>query len=111
MSHYPVPSPLPLFDKSRSRATDPATSHEAEAFMRRSGKLNEQQRHALKWVRQIPGLTAREYQEVAVFAAEGEFRRRLPELVMMNLVRRGEARKCRVGLLKSLTWWPVEQKP
>ncbi len=89
----------------RTRSTDPATSREAEAHMRESGKLAKQQRLALNHVLLNPGYTAREYEFADGLA--GIFHRRLVELERMGRVRRGEPRKCRVGNVRAATWWPV----
>ncbi len=105
---YASPIPLP---SALSRASDPATSHQAEQHLRESGKLAQQQKDVLWYVKQYPGNTAREYQAenegMRSSPPEGVFRRRLVELERAGLVRRGEPRKCRCGGRQAATWWPV----
>lgn len=99
----------------RTRTGDPRTSHEAEAFMRKSGRMKEQQRIVLEMVRKFPGQTAREYQGYPGFddpcAPEGIFRRRLVELERDGLVRRGEVREQRYvsggSKRRAATWYPA----
>lgn len=99
-------------DVPRTRNSDPSTSHEAEAFMRSSGKLNAHQDYVLSDVKDFPGYTARELDHRQGPAqGSGMFHRRLVELERKGLVRRGEARKCRIGSTRAATWYPVEQKP
>lgn len=93
----------------RTRSGDPETSHEAEAFMRKSGAIRAQYREVLAFVRSIPGLTAREYDE-RVGAFRGIYHRRLVEMERIGMVRRGEVRKCSRGGRSAATWYPVEQK-
>lgn len=96
----------------RTRTLDPEPSHAAERHMRESGKLNAQQQTVLAAVVSEPGLTAKEYQryhrERLGLGPEGLFQRRLKELEMLGLVRRGEARESSVSKVKCATWFPAQ---
>lgn len=104
---------FPLFaDTPRARATDPRTSHEAAAAIKRSGALGRQQALVLALVRRFPGSTAGElamYQSRADRAPFDGWRyrvsRRLPELAPAH-IERGEARECKALGTRQTTWWP-----
>ena len=86
-----------------ARATDPATSHEAAEYMNATGKRKKQQQLALDLVRRHPGLTA---DELATYGQLDRYmlNRRLPELVMAQLVERGQARPSRITGRNASTW-------
>lgn len=94
-----------LTDIPRARATDPVSSHLAAEEVRDSGRLGQQQAAVLAAVKRHPGLTSR---ELAVMMATDRYivARRLPELEPVH-VRKGDARKCRVGDRPAVTWWPA----
>lgn len=91
-----------------SRATDPATSREAERFMRESGRLAAQHRQVLHILTNYPGHTAREYDDGGYLGTTGIFHRRLVELLRLGKVRQGEPRKSKGSRCRAATWWPLE---
>lgn len=92
-----------------SRATDPATSHEAERDITASGARAQMAATALRLVREHPGLTSNEL-EALVGVSDGRIRKRLVELEREGLVRRGEARVSRVSGKRNQTWYAVEHQ-
>ena len=105
-----------------SRATDPASSHMAEAEINQGTRQSDCD-FILSLVRKYPGETARElsghtgrhYDSYRIFAAIRKadrytVSRRLPDLEKRGLVRKGEIRKCRVGGRASVVWWPVPEQ-
>lgn len=96
-------------DYPRSRSTDPETSHQAEAYMRSTGRLKAQQQLVLGLIRNNPGWTSRELDEN--FVLDGMAHRRCCELERAKLIRRGEPRKSHGYRVRAATWWPVEGKP
>jgi len=91
----------------RSRNTDVASSHRAEAAAKRSGVMRGQRMIALSLVEKYPGKTAAELAQFhAPLDAAEQFktmiwlRKRLPELREMKLVRTTQ-----IGS-GDLMWWP-----
>jgi hypothetical protein len=93
-----------LAARVRCHRQDPATSFLAVSNLLASGELNRQQGDALRRVRERPGLTSFELAD-GDLALRHRLNRRLPELVRMGLVVKGEARACRYAKGQSLTWW------
>jgi hypothetical protein len=94
-----------LAARVRCHRQDPITSFHAVSALITSGQLNRQQGDALRRVRERPGLTSYELAD-GDLALRHRLNRRLPELVRMGLVVKGEARACRYAKGQSLTWWP-----
>lgn len=106
-----------IVDVPASRQTDPRTSHQAEARLRKSGELGRQQREVLEAVRRWPGKTAVEL--AALMAREAGISehteqgtklrytvsRRMPELIKADLVRRGKPRICSVNHSSQNTYY------
>lgn len=112
----------PLLTNSNiARKSDPSTSHEGDAKITESGDRAEQQLKALAYIREFPGLTARELGKKA--AARGDktmthevFHKRLPELAADHdrwaqpkavLAKRGPKRICTVSDAKAATWYEI----
>ena len=88
-----------------SRASDPRTSHEAEAAHTGSGGRRAQQERTRTAVGLYPGYTS-----LDLAAVTGLDRymlaRRLPELESAGLVRKGPP-VCSSNGKRAVTWWPV----
>jgi hypothetical protein len=88
---------------------DPATSHEAAARHKSSGKLGSHERIALDLVRQHPGKTRWELWNLATDAERAELgdsvelMRRLGGLLGTSL-KHGPQRVCRVKGTRAVTW-------
>ena len=91
-----------------SRKTDPGSSHEAEAAIRESGRLENQQKMVLEAVHRWPGSTAKEI-DGRLFG-QVESHKRLASLCDQGYIVRGARRKCRVTGFKVATWWPVVER-
>lgn len=92
-----------------ARAKDPETSFEAARKLERSGEAQRQRDLVLNSVRLRPGSTAAEIADYAGMERH-QPSRRLPELEQAGLVRRGEARACKVTstphkVSRQTTWW------
>lgn len=102
-----------LFAQPRARATDPQTSHDAAA--RHAPQAGTNAAVILRVVRQCPGQTAVEIHscylpsEHIATINRHEVSRRLAGLERDGLVRKGDARKCRVKGTSMVTWWPEGQ--
>lgn len=99
-----------LFDRVRplSRSVDCITSHEAEASLRSSGKLNAQCAETLNALRAFlarlgEAPTASELAQGDP-ARENVFHKRLPDLRAAGLVANPAKRVCRVTGTSRLTW-------
>ncbi len=90
-----------------ARANDPASSFEAADHMVVSGKRGEQLGAVLDVVTANPGHTSLEL-TLHCELDRYQIARRLPELEEMELVRRGDVRKCDVGTRTGVTWWVKE---
>ena len=88
-----------------ARKRDPNPSHEAAKAVTESGRRESQLTRVLQAVREEPGLTSLELSHGPF--DRHVFARRLPELEKVHLVRKGEARQCRVGQRSAVTWWPA----
>lgn len=102
-----------LFDagepvKTLARSSHPETSRIAAERMIDSGRLAGDSADALEMVRENPGLTAYELQSLDRSGRPDRIRRRLGGLANSGLLRRGEARRCRVSGSRCVTWWVVE---
>ncbi len=96
-----------------TRRMDPATSHAAARAIITSGRRDTQAQRVLEAVRRAPGSTSAEIGRIADLNHEhGVDRyiaaRRLPEVELLALVRRGPARRCTVSDCMAITWYPVE---
>lgn len=96
---------LSLLDNSPvARVRDPNTSRKAAQVVSMNGTRAIQQMQVLEAVRNHQGRTSAELAHACgwdrVMPA-----RRLPELRNAGLVRNGEARKCDVTGMQSMTWW------
>jgi DNA-binding transcriptional ArsR family regulator len=90
-----------------SHRSDPQTSYEAAENLKRSGKLGAQQQAVLEALRACDGATHAElgaFMGLHWLTPAG----RLPELGRAGLVRKGEARICRIKGSRCTTWWIVE---
>jgi len=114
--NYPCHEPkkkevLPLYDKPRSRRTDPETSRIAEKKLKAKDGLRKQQLEVIKILNRH-NIRNRENSKTASelgFITNKEryfFSRRLPELETMGYVVRGEKRLCsaKTGSWQH-TWW------
>ena len=106
----------PLFERyprpMRSRLSDPSTSHDAEAQLRKTGAMTESRRMTLETLRDYVRrhATLPTAGELAGRNEERfhEYSRRLPELRdIHHLVENGEKRLCTVRLKRMQTWEPV----
>jgi len=90
----------------RSRATDPASSHEAAAFVEALGIVGHQQRQAAAAVRACPGRTSYEL-SIETGLDRYMLARRLPEVLGSGQITRRDPRPdCYTGR-PGVTWWPV----
>lgn len=94
-----------------SRATDPATSYEAELFMNESGHRKTHQIMVQNMVEAKPGLTAAEiadeFQQMGFIHMDHvTVQRRLSDLNEIKIFK-GDARKCVVKQRNMTTWFPM----
>jgi len=94
----------PIQARVLARADDPATSKQAARSA--ANRLGKQQARTLNTVAAMPGSTAWELAGGNV-TLRYLYNRRLPELVMKGVVRRGEPRACRITGTEQTTWWPT----
>jgi len=89
-----------------ARNSDPVTSHLAAEEITASGKRAHQQHQAVAAVRANPGCTSF---ELALKCDLDRYMlaRRLPEVVLAGLVRKGEPKHCSVTGRLALSWWPA----
>lgn len=85
--------------KRLSRCTDPETSKKAAATL----ALDNMRGRALDAVRTHPGWTARELDQHCGW----DVHKRLCELARLELIRRGDTRKCRATGFSAGTWYAV----
>lgn len=88
-------------DVPRSRSSHPDTSHEAEKTV----DLPKWTRHAMGAVKTWPGSTAAELDR-SYGTRGGQVRKRLNDLRLAGLARKGKKRKCRVTGRSAYEWWP-----
>lgn len=96
-----------------ARRDDPETSHNAAD--RQAGKLSERRAEVLQLVRERPGRTSGELarllfarnQTLGIRQCAETPHKRLPELVKLGYVRRGEPRECTDSGYRAATWWPT----
>lgn len=94
-----------LFDPKRlARSSDHWTSKRAAEEI--VPELSSLRREVLRLVKEYPGSIARELTDIAGHRDERKVGRRLSELERMDLVRRGEERRCAVTGRQCSTWWP-----
>lgn len=89
-----------------ARSGDPSTSQAAAAAT--LATVSEVQEWAASCVRKMPGKTQRELAARYCKDDPRKIGRRLSECERLCLVRRGEARKCRVSGRMAETWWPAK---
>lgn len=105
-------------DVPASRNTDPGTSHQAEASLRKSGELGRRQRQVLEAIGRWPGRTGSELGCLmageAISTTPGLVARENRYLVMRRVnelipqwVRRGQPRTCGVTGKPQNVYWPV----
>ena len=101
---------LELFDAApKARRTDPVTSHEAADHAEATGTIGYQQECVAALVRQHPGNTSAELATVGFPGLDRyAIARRLPELVRLGKVRRGEIRVCSESGRRAVTWEVVK---
>ena len=87
-----------------ARRDDPEPSRVAARSA--ANRLGKQQASTLNAVRSMPGSTSWELAGGNV-TLRYLYNRRLPELVMKGVVRRGEPRACRITCTEQTTWWPI----
>jgi hypothetical protein len=94
-------------DEAMAHRGDAETSREAVEHLNESGRLAAQQQVVLEALRQCDGAT---HAELGAFMGVHWLTpaRRLPELERAGLVRKGEARICRVKGSRCTTWWIVD---
>lgn len=103
----PVDTQPCLFDPPpRSKTTDPVTSHEAENFIRESGRLGEMQQQALELVMEHPGWTAHEYDREIGGEDHVKIARRLSELEAARLIHSEGTKKDALTGRRCLRWYP-----
>lgn len=95
------PQPVPI-----ARKSDPATSHAAAAEITASGTRGQMMLKALELVKEHPGHTSNELEEISGLL-DGKIRKRLNDLWHRGLVRKGEIKVSSVSGMKNHTWWPV----
>jgi len=89
-----------------ARRTDPATSHEAEAKVNRSGRRANQTVVAAKMVTHHPGRTCGELAQIGPLT-ERQLSRRLSDAERTSLIVAGDPRRCRASGAPARTWWPA----
>ena len=90
--------------RTLAREDDPEPSKVAARSA--ANRLGKQQDSTLNAVAAMPGSTAWELAGGNV-TLRYLYNRRLPELVMNGVVRRGEPRACRITGTEQTTWWPT----
>lgn len=96
-----------LTTREFARRSHPQTSHEAAEKLIASGRLKGDSAAALDMVRDHPGLTAYELQDLDQSGRDDRIRKRLGGLANSGLLRRGESRRCRVKGSNCVTWYPA----
>lgn len=91
--------------KPLARNTDPSTSHEAAAYMKRGKRLPEQRDCVARIVEMHPGHTASELSQFC-YLDRYQIQRRLSELTGSR-VRKGDARRCSMTGRSAVTWYAV----
>ena len=85
------------------RTDDPPTSSLAGKQIESSGIAQMQRNRCLEAVTEIPGLTAREIEDLIDIKAH----KRLPELRHCGFVVNGPARHCQITGRRAMTWLPI----
>lgn len=102
-SLFDAPPPV----RELARLSHPQTSHEAAEKLIASGRLAGDSAAALDMVREHPGLTGYELQNLDRSGRDDRIRKRLGGLANSGLLRRGESRRCRVKGSMCVTWYPA----
>ena len=88
---------------------DPVTSFMAADRAVKTGLVSRQAMAVFIAVQGNPGRTSRELAELCELD-RWAIARRLPELVRVGIIRRGEKRKCEIADTLAVTWWPKERR-
>ena len=106
-----------LADVPATRNTDPRTSLHAEMRLRKTGELGKQQRLVLDAITRHPGKTAVELaalicgekgipeNSAAAHKLRQNVSRRVPELISVDLVKRGKPRACSINHSSQNTYY------
>ena len=95
-----------LYREPLARKSDPPTSHQAAASLVDEGKLGNMQRMVLALIREHPGLTGSELDEISP-GRKGQAHKRLKELERKNLIYAGEIRTCTISRQLARAYWPT----
>ncbi len=87
------------------RTDDPLTSALAGSQIESSGVAQMQRKRCLEAVTEMPGLTAREIEDLIDIKAH----KRLPELRQSGQVINGQSRHCQITGRRAMTWLPSNQ--
>lgn len=96
-----------------ARDLDPVSSHLAADELQRSGRRRTQRMMVLGMIQHLPGSTAGEIAKSYAMDAVHQERlfymieRRVSELVLAKVVRRGDVRRCKVRGNPAVTLWPM----
>ena len=85
------------------RTDDPLTSVLAGSQIDSSGVAQMQRNRCLEAVTALPGLTAREIEDLIDIKAH----KRLPELRQSGFITNGPARHCQITGRRAMTWFPI----
>ena len=85
------------------RTDDPLTSALAGSQIESSGVAQMQRKRCLEAVTEMPGLTAREIEDLIDIKAH----KRLPELRQSGQVINGQSRHCQITGRRAMTWFPI----
>jgi len=99
-------SSIPDIQTPAARNSDPETSHLAAEEITKSGKRKAQQQKVLNAVKKFPNRTSAEIANRSKLDRYA-VARRLPELATAGLVKRGNARQCRINHRQAIVWSPV----
>lgn len=93
-------------DRLLARRKDPETSKQAARHV--SKTLGARMEAALALLKSMPGKTACEIEHAAL-VSDGRYRKRLNDLRLRGLARKGRTRKCTITGRNAATWWPNEK--
>lgn len=102
---------LELFNATpRARNTDPDSSHEAARLLEESGRLGTQMARVFHALRLMPGATSAELAHHSTVFDRYVAARRLSDLEVHGLVRKGNLRRCNASGRLAVTWWPLSEE-